>query len=356
MRLSRLHRAQVMVSRGCLSSKKNLIRHACGAELLLGRARIAGKAPRRSLACTSRKCHVGTASHLTASFPTDSLQQCGGLTGKRRSNWHCSDVPPSSVACPRRRRRRLPPAWETSGKVGVETGNDDGLGQSRRLNAASAFLLWRVMMAFTLDKVAAVGVTVLQTRQLSPRLPFFSSTNPTSFPPLHLSPLLHPIPSQTPHHIAASPTHTLPIMMDPMEILKKTSTLLVPTSTSSGHPSDTSFPTVVPDLPEFQGASETGIRTLWSARPPSMHLPSFTNASTGSSSWSWLLPQLPLLPCHGPSQSWVLSHFPNSPLNLTMAVPPSLPCHYHTDHHYRCHFLLRHGHQARRLLEALQRH
>lgn len=48
-----------------------------------------------------------------------------------------------------------------------------------------------------------------------------------------------------------------------MDILKKTSTLLVPTSTSSGHPSDTVFPTVVPDLPEFQAATQTGIRTLW---------------------------------------------------------------------------------------------
>ncbi|QDS68863.1 hypothetical protein FKW77_007413 [Venturia effusa] len=52
-------------------------------------------------------------------------------------------------------------------------------------------------------------------------------------------------------------------MMDPMEIMKKSSTLLVPTSTGSGHPKDTAFPTVVPDLPEFQGATQTGIRTLW---------------------------------------------------------------------------------------------
>lgn len=52
-------------------------------------------------------------------------------------------------------------------------------------------------------------------------------------------------------------------MIDTMEILKKTSTLLVPTSSSSGKPVDTAFPTVVPDLPTFEGASQTGIRTLW---------------------------------------------------------------------------------------------
>jgi len=52
-------------------------------------------------------------------------------------------------------------------------------------------------------------------------------------------------------------------MIDPMDVLMKTSTLLVPTSTSSGHPSDTSFPTVVPDLPTFEYATATGTRTLW---------------------------------------------------------------------------------------------
>jgi len=51
-------------------------------------------------------------------------------------------------------------------------------------------------------------------------------------------------------------------MIDPVEAFKKTSSLLVPT-TSTAVPSATSFPTIVPDYPQFEKASVTGLRTLW---------------------------------------------------------------------------------------------
>ncbi|KAF2402703.1 family A G protein-coupled receptor-like protein [Trichodelitschia bisporula] len=47
------------------------------------------------------------------------------------------------------------------------------------------------------------------------------------------------------------------------EMFMKTSTLLVPTATSTHHASDTAFPTVIPDLPIFEHAGTTGYRTLW---------------------------------------------------------------------------------------------
>jgi len=51
-------------------------------------------------------------------------------------------------------------------------------------------------------------------------------------------------------------------MMDPVEVLKKTTSLLVPTSTSI-NPSATTFPTVIPDRPIYEKASGVGARTLW---------------------------------------------------------------------------------------------
>jgi len=48
-------------------------------------------------------------------------------------------------------------------------------------------------------------------------------------------------------------------MIDPMEALKKTSSLLVPTSTASVSP----IPTVVPTLPHYEKIGETGQKTLW---------------------------------------------------------------------------------------------
>jgi len=51
-------------------------------------------------------------------------------------------------------------------------------------------------------------------------------------------------------------------MIDPVQaFVKATSTLLVPTSSSSHHVAP--IPTVVPNLPEYQTAGETGKRTLW---------------------------------------------------------------------------------------------
>lgn len=51
-------------------------------------------------------------------------------------------------------------------------------------------------------------------------------------------------------------------MIDPVEALRKTSSLLVPTTTST-RPSDTAFPTIIPDLPVFETADKAGYRTLW---------------------------------------------------------------------------------------------
>jgi bacteriorhodopsin len=54
------------------------------------------------------------------------------------------------------------------------------------------------------------------------------------------------------------------MMIDPVEVLKKTTkSLLVPTSTSTPHPSDTAFPTIIPNPPTFQHADASGYRTLW---------------------------------------------------------------------------------------------
>lgn len=50
------------------------------------------------------------------------------------------------------------------------------------------------------------------------------------------------------------------MIVDPVEALAKT-TLLVPTSTAT--PSATPLPSVVPSLPEYQTASDAGVRTLW---------------------------------------------------------------------------------------------
>lgn len=51
-------------------------------------------------------------------------------------------------------------------------------------------------------------------------------------------------------------------MIDPVEaIMKHTGSLLVPTGSSTGHVSP--LPTVKPDLPSYETASETGKRTLW---------------------------------------------------------------------------------------------
>ncbi|KAF2427533.1 family A G protein-coupled receptor-like protein [Tothia fuscella] len=50
--------------------------------------------------------------------------------------------------------------------------------------------------------------------------------------------------------------------MDPVEIMKKTTSLLVPTSTSTV-PGATNFPTVLPDKPIYEHATASGTRTLW---------------------------------------------------------------------------------------------
>jgi len=50
------------------------------------------------------------------------------------------------------------------------------------------------------------------------------------------------------------------MIVDPVELMKTTS-LLVPTSTSI--PPHTPLPTVIPDRPEYQHASASGMRTLW---------------------------------------------------------------------------------------------
>ena len=46
------------------------------------------------------------------------------------------------------------------------------------------------------------------------------------------------------------------------EIMKKTSTMLLPT-TSTHVPHATSFPTVVPSRPHTEHATAAGYRTLW---------------------------------------------------------------------------------------------
>lgn len=52
------------------------------------------------------------------------------------------------------------------------------------------------------------------------------------------------------------------MIVDPVEMLMRTSSLLVPTSTATAtkhHP----LPTIVPDIPEYQTAGDAGMRTLW---------------------------------------------------------------------------------------------
>lgn len=53
------------------------------------------------------------------------------------------------------------------------------------------------------------------------------------------------------------------MIIDPVDVLLKTSSLLVPTATATKSPADTAFPTVVPDLPHFEHATDSGKRTLW---------------------------------------------------------------------------------------------
>lgn len=50
------------------------------------------------------------------------------------------------------------------------------------------------------------------------------------------------------------------MIIDPIEALKKTSAIVVPTSTPTGI---SPIPTVVPDLPEYQHAHHDGKTTLW---------------------------------------------------------------------------------------------
>jgi len=62
-----------------------------------------------------------------------------------------------------------------------------------------------------------------------------------------------------PSSITQSHTPSTAIMIiDPVEMLKKTSALL-PTATATA----SSLPTIVPDYPEDQFAEEDGKRTLW---------------------------------------------------------------------------------------------
>jgi len=52
------------------------------------------------------------------------------------------------------------------------------------------------------------------------------------------------------------------MIVDPVEMLMKTSSLLVPTATSkpsAHHP----LPTILPDTPSYQAVHEDGKRTLW---------------------------------------------------------------------------------------------
>lgn len=54
-------------------------------------------------------------------------------------------------------------------------------------------------------------------------------------------------------------------MIDPTQVIeafgKKTSGLLVPTTSSS--PSPTALPTVIPNVPIYERVGETGTKTLW---------------------------------------------------------------------------------------------
>jgi len=52
------------------------------------------------------------------------------------------------------------------------------------------------------------------------------------------------------------------MIVDPVEMLMKTSSLLVPTSTPS-HSSHHPLPTIVPDSPDYQYVHDEGKRTLW---------------------------------------------------------------------------------------------
>jgi hypothetical protein len=55
-------------------------------------------------------------------------------------------------------------------------------------------------------------------------------------------------------------------MIDPQAAfnMMATSTLFVdPSPTKPKHPSDTAFPTIIPDIPTFEGAGKSGERTLW---------------------------------------------------------------------------------------------
>ena len=51
-------------------------------------------------------------------------------------------------------------------------------------------------------------------------------------------------------------------MIDPVEVFGK-GTLLLPTSSSSSEHTVSPVPTVMPTMPEYQDASDTGVKTLW---------------------------------------------------------------------------------------------
>lgn len=51
-------------------------------------------------------------------------------------------------------------------------------------------------------------------------------------------------------------------MIDPVEVFG-TGTLLLPTTSSSSEQTVSSVPTVMPGMPEYQNASDTGVKTLW---------------------------------------------------------------------------------------------
>ena len=70
------------------------------------------------------------------------------------------------------------------------------------------------------------------------------------------------------------------MIVDPVEAFKKT-TATVPIPTSSVAP----VPTVVPSLPEYQTASETGNRTLWYVQIP-LGARCAASVSSGELQWS----------------------------------------------------------------------